>query len=94
VHLEAVGCMRHQGASILDGLGFIQHHPPPVDLEQGPCHLFLPFATCIAFCSPKALHRYMHRSAEGWESHDQVTALSNRILYNSCSVGVKMKQFR
>ena len=75
MHLEAVGCMRHQGASILDGLGFIQHHPPPVDLEQGPCHLFLPFATCIAFCSPKALHRYMHRSAEGWESHDQVTAL-------------------
>ncbi len=90
VHLEAVSCMRHQGASILDGLGLIQHHPPPVDLEQGPCHLLLPFATCIAFWSSlQALRRYVHRSAETWESHDQVTALIQDAVY-LCSDDMQM----
>ena len=35
----------HQGGGILDGLGLIQHHPPPVNLEQRPCNFLFALAT-------------------------------------------------
>ena len=39
-----MGGMSNKGAGILDGLGLIKDSSPPVDLEEGPCHLLLALA--------------------------------------------------